>query len=148
MGVSRCPARLSTDSAGTGSPSLYPERDRLSPRASGSLAGGGDDDGAFGAMLAAGTGAAHDGLHRGRLRPVAARDAEVPDPGVRDQAVTDVDDLVRAVGAQPGHAVVADGELHAGAPPKPRVPPLAVITSLATGWLPVAVARRRAAVRR
>jgi len=45
-----------------------------------------------------------------------ARDAELPDAGVRDQAVVDADDPVRAMRAQARHAVVADRELHPGAP--------------------------------
>ena len=39
---------------------------------------------------------------------------------MRDQAVADVDDLVRAVGAQSRDPVAPDRELHPGTPAKPR----------------------------
>src|SRR5262249_58318711 len=59
---------------------------------------------------------ADDGLHRRDPRPPVPRDAQVGDAWVRDRAVTDVDHIMRPVSTQPGHAVVADRELHPGAP--------------------------------
>ena len=49
------------------------------------------------------------------------QEAEITDGGVGDRTVTDVDDLVRAVRAQPGDAVRADRELDPSAPAKPRL---------------------------
>ena len=77
------------------------------------MAGWGDDDGTVAG--------ADDGLDRRGVRPGAVRDAEVADAGVRDQAVVDGDDLVRAMFPQARHSVVADRELDPGSPAEPRL---------------------------
>jgi hypothetical protein len=64
--------------------------------------------------------AADSDLDRRRAAPVVAGDVQVADGLVRDEAVADADDLVRAVAAQAGDAVTVDRELDTGAPAKAR----------------------------
>src|SRR5580704_1613016 len=64
---------------------------------------------------------ADDDLDRRGVRPGALRDAQVADAGVRDQAVVDGDDLVRAMFPQARHSVITDRELDPGSPAESRL---------------------------
>jgi hypothetical protein len=88
------------------------------PAAPGRAARPGEDDDAVAVPLFR---AAGGGLDRARALPGVVKQAQIADRGVRDRAVPDVDDLVRAVRAEPGQAVRADRELDPGAPAEPRL---------------------------
>ena len=62
----------------------------------------------------------HHGLHRGRGRPAQGREAEIGDGGMGDQALTDVDHLVRPVRPKACHPVRPHRELHARPPAQAR----------------------------
>ena len=73
----------------------------------------------------------HRDLDRRVPRPAAAGHAGLVDQRVRDPAVVDRHDLVRAVPAQARRPVVVDGELHPGAPAEPCASPGTSSTSTA-----------------